>query len=89
MIGGEVGVQHATGSTPSWAPLNPHYLLIARSRCPQDSEDIRYMVQALETLGVPLDVEWGSGKAVVTGCAGRFPADGAHLFLGNAGTAMR
>lgn len=82
-------MQHATGSTPAWAPLNAHYRLIARSCCPQDSEDIRYMVQALETLGVPLDVEWGAGKAVVTGCAGRFPADGAHLFLGNAGTAMR
>lgn len=55
----------------------------------QDSEDIHYMVGALEKLGVSVDVDWAAGKAAVVGCAGRFPVDGAELFLGNAGTAMR
>lgn len=54
-----------------------------------DSEDIRYMVGALEALGVHVQADWVAGKAVVHGCAGRFPAEGAELFLGNAGTAMR
>ena len=55
----------------------------------QDSEDIRYMVGALEALGVQVEADWAAGTAVVHGCAGRFPKEGAELFLGNAGTAMR
>jgi 3-phosphoshikimate 1-carboxyvinyltransferase len=55
----------------------------------QDSEDIRYMVGALEALGVQVVADWAAGTAVVHGCAGRFPVEGAELFLGNAGTAMR
>ncbi len=55
----------------------------------QDSEDIRYMVGALETLGVAVDVDWVAATAVVAGCSGRFPVQGAELYLGNAGTAMR
>jgi 3-phosphoshikimate 1-carboxyvinyltransferase len=55
----------------------------------QDSEDIRYMVDALEALGVQVEADWAAGTAVVHGCAGRFPTEGAELFLGNAGTAMR
>ena len=55
----------------------------------QDSEDIRYMVGALEALGVQVEANWAAGTAVVHGCAGRFPTEGAELFLGNAGTAMR
>ena len=55
----------------------------------QDSEDIRYMVGALEALGIEVEADWGAGRARVRGCSGRFPVDGAELFLGNAGTAMR
>jgi 3-phosphoshikimate 1-carboxyvinyltransferase len=55
----------------------------------QDSEDIRYMVGALEALGVEVEADWGAGRASVRGCGGRFPVNGADLFLGNAGTAMR
>jgi 5-enolpyruvylshikimate-3-phosphate synthase len=47
------------------------------------------MVGALEALGVQVEADWAAGTAVVHGCAGRFPKEGAELFLGNAGTAMR
>ncbi|KIY93413.1 3-phosphoshikimate1-carboxyvinyltransferase [Monoraphidium neglectum] len=55
----------------------------------QDSDDIRYMVGALKALGVTLEERWEVGEMVVHGCGGRFPVEGAELFLGNAGTAMR
>lgn len=54
-----------------------------------DSEDIRYMVGALKTLGIELQEDWANSRIVVKGCAGVFPVKGADLFLGNAGTAMR
>ncbi|EIE23113.1 3-phosphoshikimate 1-carboxyvinyltransferase [Coccomyxa subellipsoidea C-169] len=54
-----------------------------------DSEDIRYMVSALKTLGIQLEERWEQSEMVVHGCNGRFPVEGAELFLGNAGTAMR
>lgn len=56
---------------------------------PQDSEDIRYMAGALEALGIKLEGDWATGHMTVHGCGGRFPVEGADLFLGNAGTAMR
>ena len=61
----------------------------ARSGCAQDSEDVRYMVAALQQLGVAVAEDWNAHQLRVTGCAGRFPAHGGELFLGNAGTAMR
>lgn len=54
-----------------------------------DSDDIRYMVGALKTLGIELEEKWDEGIMVVKGCGGRFKVEGAELFLGNAGTAMR
>jgi len=54
-----------------------------------DSEDIRYMVSALQSLGVSVVEDWEGRRATVTGVGGRFPVAGADLFLGNAGTAMR
>lgn len=47
------------------------------------------MVDALKTLGVQLEERWGQTEIVVHGCNGRFTVEGAELFLGNAGTAMR
>ena len=47
------------------------------------------MVGALIALGVEVEADWGAGRARVRGCSGRFPVEGAELFLGNAGTAMR
>lgn len=54
-----------------------------------DSDDIRYMVGALEALNVEMDVDWEARCIKVKGCGGKFDSDGAELFLGNAGTAMR
>jgi 3-phosphoshikimate 1-carboxyvinyltransferase len=54
-----------------------------------ESDDIRYMLDALDTLQVPVD-RHSAESVTVTGQAG--PIDAAepvNLFLGNAGTAMR
>eukprot|EP00638_Chattonella_subsalsa_P003462 CAMPEP_0117751450 /NCGR_PEP_ID=MMETSP0947-20121206/10979_1 /TAXON_ID=44440 /ORGANISM="Chattonella subsalsa, Strain CCMP2191" /LENGTH=449 /DNA_ID=CAMNT_0005569827 /DNA_START=226 /DNA_END=1576 /DNA_ORIENTATION=+ len=56
------------------------------------SDDIKYMIQALETLQIPLDLtQYLSEKRVqVQGNGGPFNVDQpTELFLGNAGTAMR
>lgn len=53
-----------------------------------DSEDTRHMLSALRDLGVKI-AENRDGSLRIQGCRGRFPAAYAHLFLGNAGTAMR
>ncbi|MEJ0039826.1 MAG: 3-phosphoshikimate 1-carboxyvinyltransferase [Gammaproteobacteria bacterium] len=56
---------------------------------PLDSDDTRYMLDALRKLGVALSVS-GDGKQVeVQGTGGRWPARSADLYLGNAGTAFR
>jgi hypothetical protein len=47
------------------------------------------MVSALKTLGVELEEDWENLRMTVHGCGGHFPVEGADLFLGNAGTAMR
>ncbi|XP_074272920.1 3-phosphoshikimate 1-carboxyvinyltransferase 2-like [Silene latifolia] len=58
------------------------------------SDDIRYMLNALRTLGLKVEDDSGTKRAIVEGCGGVFPV-GKHsrgeieLFLGNAGTAMR
>lgn len=55
-----------------------------------DSDDVRYMLQALTALGVKLSLSDDKTECVVQGKGGRFSYDGAlTLFLGNAGTAMR
>ncbi|CAM6100792.1 unnamed protein product [Calypogeia fissa] len=58
-----------------------------------DSDDVRYMVGALKTLGVSVEEDWSTNRAIITGCGGAFPAGKEEkeieLFLGNAGTAMR
>ena len=58
------------------------------------SDDIRYMLDALRTLGLKVEDDNTAKRAVVEGCGGLFPVgkDGKEeiqLFLGNAGTAMR
>lgn len=47
------------------------------------------MVSALKALGIELEERWDQAEMVVHGCGGKFPVEGAELFLGNAGTAMR
>lgn len=55
-----------------------------------DSEDISYMIQALETLGFELEQNKEERTLRIVGCGGQFPKEGPlELFLGNAGTAMR
>ncbi|MBF0277447.1 MAG: 3-phosphoshikimate 1-carboxyvinyltransferase [SAR324 cluster bacterium] len=54
-----------------------------------DSEDVRYMVEALTALQIPFEENREALEITVQGCGGNIPAEGAELFLGNAGTAMR
>jgi 3-phosphoshikimate 1-carboxyvinyltransferase len=53
-----------------------------------DSDDTRYMLDALRTLGIDCAGE-GAHEVRVRGAAGVFPHKRAELFLGNAGTAFR
>jgi len=53
-----------------------------------DSDDTRVMLDALRTLGCPIDTT-GPQSVRVQGLGGRLPVRDAALFLGNAGTAMR
>ncbi|KAL9289799.1 hypothetical protein ACSQ67_024432 [Phaseolus vulgaris] len=58
------------------------------------SEDIHYMLGALRTLGLHVEDDKTTKRAIVEGCGGLFPTlgeskDEINLFLGNAGTAMR
>mmetsp|Transcript_45581 Transcript_45581/g.177337 ORF Transcript_45581/g.177337 Transcript_45581/m.177337 type:complete len:190 (-) Transcript_45581:172-741(-) len=53
------------------------------------SDDITYMLGALTALGIPYEYDQDGKKVTVNGCGGKIPSEGAELFLGNAGTAMR
>jgi len=55
---------------------------------PLDSDDTRYMRQALQALGVQID-DSSKSKWEIIGADGSFSANQTELFLGNAGTAMR
>jgi len=52
-----------------------------------DSDDTRYMLDALRVLGVTIDHQ--PSVCTVTGAGNRFTMRDADLFLGNAGTAIR
>lgn len=55
-----------------------------------DSADTRYMVGALNQMGIKCDVDFEAKRAIVTGTSGSIDADSPlTLDLGNAGTAMR
>lgn len=54
-----------------------------------DSDDVRYMLEALRVLGVEWQQQGDTRDFLVKGCGGRLPEASADLFLGNAGTAMR
>jgi 3-phosphoshikimate 1-carboxyvinyltransferase len=57
-----------------------------------DSDDIRYMVEALKVLGLSFTEDRANNILEITGCGGKFEKTGkevTELFLGNAGTAMR
>ena len=57
-----------------------------------DSDDIRYMVDALKVLGLSFTEDRANNVLEITGCGGKFEKtdkEVTELFLGNAGTAMR
>jgi len=54
-----------------------------------NSDDTRYMVEALQQLGIVIDLEWDADRLTVHGADGFVPVDKADLFLGNSGTSMR
>ena len=54
-----------------------------------DSDDIRYMLGALEQMGVTVTLNADKTVATVEGCAGQLKTPKEALFLGNAGTAYR
>ena len=54
-----------------------------------DSDDVRYMLEALKALGVNWQQLGDSRDFVVEGCGGVLPESSGDFFLGNAGTAMR
>ena len=54
-----------------------------------DSDDIRRMVEALETLGIEFEENRAENYISVCGTAGIIPVSEATLMLGNAGTAIR
>lgn len=54
-----------------------------------DSDDTKYMRDALKLMGVEIEHDALACKAVVHGCGGFFPTTEAELFLGNSGTSIR
>ena len=54
-----------------------------------ESDDTRYMVEALRALGIAVEADWGAERVVIEGCDGSIPVQRAELFLGNSGTSMR
>ncbi|XP_002511692.2 3-phosphoshikimate 1-carboxyvinyltransferase 2 [Ricinus communis] len=59
-----------------------------------NSDDVRYMLGALRTLGLRVEDNSELKRAIIEGCGGSFPVGresktDVELFLGNAGTAMR
>jgi len=53
------------------------------------SDDTTHMLNALTKLGVQLELSADGAECIVHGQGGPFQSQGADLFLGNAGTAMR
>ena len=53
------------------------------------SDDSRYFVNALKTLGFDVQLDEINSEMTVTGLGGRLPSRKAELFIGNAGTAAR
>ncbi len=54
-----------------------------------DSDDTRFMVEALIALGFEVDADWEHETVRVVGGGGAIPTTTADLFLGNSGTSIR
>ena len=90
-----IGSVRGTIKLPGSKSISNRMLLLSalaegetRIRDVLDSEDTRYMVDALRKLGVVCDDE-GAHVLLVRGTGRVFPVKSAELFLGNAGTAFR
>ncbi|UCG34158.1 MAG: 3-phosphoshikimate 1-carboxyvinyltransferase [Phycisphaerales bacterium] len=53
------------------------------------ADDTQYMVDALRSLGVPVQVDVDGNRAIVQGYGGYLPHGEADIYCGNAGTVMR
>ena len=53
------------------------------------SDDSRYFVKALQTLGFDIKLDEANHEMIVTGLGGKIPATKAELFIGNSGTTAR
>jgi 3-phosphoshikimate 1-carboxyvinyltransferase len=53
------------------------------------SDDSKYFVKALQTLGFDIQLDESHHEITVAGLGGKIPASNAELFIGNAGTAAR
>lgn len=87
---------HATVRVPGSKSLTNRALLIAALADGTTtltnalfSDDSRYFVNALQTLGFDVSLDLENARMTVTGQGGRIPATSAELFIGNAGTAAR
>ena len=54
-----------------------------------DSDDTRYMAEAIQALGLSVEHDAAAATFMVQGGGGTFPNDRADLFVGNSGTSMR
>ncbi len=53
------------------------------------ADDTRYMIDALGSLGVGIQLDEAARRAKIRGCAGHWPNGEADIFCGNAGTVLR
>src|SRR5579875_2980732 len=53
------------------------------------SDDTRYMIAALQSLGFAISLDEPRSRIAMEGCGGTIPAKSADLFVGGSGTAMR
>ena len=92
---GPIGRVGGTVKLPGSKSISNRTLLLAalaegetRVRDLLDSDDTRYMIEALRALGVPCRAQ-NADDMRIEGTGGAFPIRRAELFLGNAGTAFR
>ncbi|MGN0164676.1 MAG: 3-phosphoshikimate 1-carboxyvinyltransferase [Lachnospiraceae bacterium] len=53
------------------------------------SDDSKYFLQCLSTLGFKTDADESTGTVIITGLGGRIPVKKAEIYVGSAGTAAR
>ena len=92
---GPIARVRGTVTLPGSKSISNRTLLLAaladgetRVRDLLDSDDTRYMLEALHALGVPCRAQ-NAQDVRIEGVGGVFPIKRAELFLGNAGTALR